>query len=123
MREVEAILGPSMAKAAALRAGPFQLEDSLRERLLLEGLSIQPDGELTCLSPGAWRAEAGGLPKNAHVEGILLEPGKERVFVSFVSRWRKPESAGELLALAEHFFFQDSLKVAIRYTEPRFHRP
>lgn len=120
LAEVAAIVGAEGAKLAAQRAGPYLLADSLVRELQLQGIALAEEGELPALSPPRWRpALEQGLPENAQVLGIHLSSSSLAAFTSFLGAAR-PESAAGLVELAEHFFYRDSLKVALRYTGPRF---
>lgn len=114
------VVGRDQALAAAAKAGLYLLEDELADKLLLDGLSLPKSGELVALSPSRWRAtEVPCLPQGAELLGLVLERGQEAQLKMFV-RKQPPTSAEAMIAIAEHLFFYDSLKVAFRYTEPRF---
>jgi hypothetical protein len=110
-------VGKEKALVAAAEAGAYLLADELCQKLRLEGLEIPGNGELSALSPNRWRPGLTGLPEGTEVCGLILSPEQEKRLTAFAGGGHSP---GELFRLAEHFFFEQPLKVAIRYTAPRF---
>jgi hypothetical protein len=49
--------------------------------------------------------------------GILLHQDRRKQLLRFASGLRRPE---EILSVAEHFFYEQPLKLIVRYTAPRF---
>lgn len=110
-------VGEAEASAAAHEAGSYLLADDLCQKLRLEGLELPGNGELGALSPARWRPSLSGLPAGAEVCGLELSREQERRLARFARAGESPE---KLFRLAEHLFFEEPLKVAIRYTAPRF---
>jgi hypothetical protein len=121
---VEGVLGVSGAAVAAGTAGKYLLDDNLARGLRLKGVELPESGELSCLSPERWRSGLpDGLPESVEVLGLLLSREQRFQLQSFLQGRSVPTGARDLLELAEHFFYEDSLKLAVRYTGPRLNRP
>lgn len=110
-------VGEAEAAKAAAAAGPYLLADDLCQKLRLEGLELPENGELAALSPGRWRPGLNGLPAGAQITGLILSREQEKKLAAFAPAEASPE---RLFRIAEHLFFDEPLKVAIRYTGPRF---
>jgi hypothetical protein len=110
-------VGEAGAAEAAAAAGPYLLADDLCQKLRLEGLSLPENGELRALSPNRWRPGLNGLPEGAEVCGLILSREQEKKLAALAPAGASPE---KLFRIAEHLFFEEPLKVAIRYTAPRF---
>ncbi len=131
--EAQALIGVEAARALALKAGPYELEEDLARRLELEGLKLGVGGEFSALSPPAWGAYAEAeswqsftrrlSQAPAEIVGLQLTATQREAFLQFFSRNRvDPESTPAAVAeLARHFFFGEPLNVVVRYTGPRFH--
>lgn len=113
-------VGEEAALAAAAEAGLYLLADDLCQKLRLEGLELPENGELAALSPSRWRAGVSGLPEGAEVCGLVLSREQEKRLARFAQAGDSPE---KLFRIAEHLFFDQPLKVRVRYTAPRFKRP
>lgn len=109
--------GMEAALAEAKAAGLYLLADDLCQKLRLEGLNLPENGELAALSPARWRPGLQGLPEGAEVVGVIFSREQEKRLAAFAPAGLAPET---LFRLAEHLFFEEPLKVAIRYTAPRF---
>lgn len=110
-------VGEERAMEAAAEAGPYLLADDLCQKLRLEGIDLPGNGELRALSPSRWQPALKGLPEGAEVCGLLLSREQEKALAKFARSGDSPE---KLFRIAEHLFFEEPLKVAIRYTAPRF---
>lgn len=109
--------GTKAVDQAVAAAGPYLLADELCADLRLKGLDLPADGEFRALSPTRWRREVAVLPEGVEVRGLILAPAEEKLLTRLGAR---PQSPSELLQIAEHVFFERPLKVAVRYTAPRF---
>lgn len=112
-------IGEAGALAAALEAGPYLLADDLCQKLRLEGLDLPGNGEFRALSPHRWHLSLDGLPEGAEIRGLILSREQEKRLAGFAGAGHSPEM---LFRIAERLFFEEPLKVAIRYTAPRFKR-
>jgi hypothetical protein len=121
LAELAALLGAENAQRATALAGPYLLADELAKQLRLEGLELPANGELRALSAEHWESRVAALPEGAEVCGLDLSPEQKRVFRA-ATKGRPIESPAEALKIAEHLFYGESLKVAVRYTGPRFNQ-
>jgi hypothetical protein len=119
---VQEVLG-NQASHSAAAAGSYLLEDDLCTKLRMAGVDLPTDGELSCLSARRWSMDAPALPAGVEILGLCLEARRRKEFLSFLQGRPAPGSPLQLLAIAEHFFYSQSLKVLIRYTAPRFNHP
>lgn len=110
-------VGEQGALAQAAEAGSYLLADELCQKLRLEGLELPENGEVRALSPRRWRAGLNGLPAGAEVLGLVLSREQEILLARFA---KAEESPARLLQIAEHLFYEEPLKVTVRYTAPRF---
>jgi hypothetical protein len=110
-------VGEEKALAAANAAGPYLLADELCQKMRLEGLVLPENGELRALSPSRWRKGVKPLPDGAEISGLVLSREQEKSLAAFAPAGASPEL---LFRIAEHLFFEEPLKVTIRYTAPRF---
>ena len=86
------------------------------------GTGIPLNGEVVALSPDRWRLHvAQGLPASAEPVGIVLTKMQRERLLAFLGS-RLPHNPAQALLFAEKFFYGDSLKVAVRYTAPRFNQ-
>ncbi len=120
LQVVQRILGPSEAQLAVEKAGPYLLADELCQNLRLRGLELPENGEVPCLSPNRWQENIATLPLEAEVFALFLSDSQEKALKNFFHDWQQPQNLSQFLEIAQHFFYEESLKVAVRYTAPRF---
>jgi hypothetical protein len=117
------LVGEEAAPKVAEQAGFYLLEDSLAHELRLRGLELAKGGELPALSPARWKKTPPEPASGGRLIGILLSPEKKSAFTGFLAQAGREFSLDELVLLAGHFFYEDSLNLLFEYTEPSFNQP
>ncbi len=120
--EAEKILGKENLQRAVKRVGPYLLEEELTEKLRMKGLTLPADGECKSLSAQRWPRSLPSGEFSREVIGLLLSSKEQKTFQSVTRGAQDFRSSAEALEFCRHLFFEQNLKVVVRYTAPRFHQ-
>lgn len=119
---LESVLGEKLAESVSARAGLYLLDDSLAHDLRLRGLDLPENGELPALSPARWKKISEEAIPVGRLVGVLLSPEKKNALQLFLRASRHEITLDDLVNVARHYFYEDSLNLLVEYTAPRFNQ-
>ena len=128
LRQAASVVGAEEARKIARKQGAYELSDELAHELRLQGLELNAKSEIPALSPANWlrssTLELRTIPEwksflagqGISIEGLLVPRKLRDRLLSFLKAQGRTEfsDAAELVEVADHVLFTDSLQLLVR---------
>jgi hypothetical protein len=122
IQEVASLVGEKEAKKAVKRVGPYLIEEELAEQLKMRGAKLGKNDEILALSANRWPDSAEIPAITGEILGFLLDEEAIKTLKSVCVSMDSFEDPVSALKFLRHLYFEQSVKVVMRYTAPSFHR-
>jgi hypothetical protein len=122
IQEAISLVGENETKKVVKRVGPYLIEEELAEQLKMRGLKLGKGDEVCALSANRWPFSAELPSISGEILGFCLSESEKKTLKSVGVSVDSFEDAIIALKFLRHLFFEQSVKVVMRYTAPSFHQ-